>query len=77
MELIRTIREKSQTKREQDIQREAIYAITISDFDDSLFIAYRDTPLIPIEENATSKDILSQLNKLRQNYINVKIKELC
>ena len=77
MELIRTIRERSQTKKEEDIQKEAMYNITISDFDDCLFIAYRDTPLIPIEENATSKDILMQLNIVRQNYINAKIKELC
>ena len=79
MELIRTLREKSQTKRQQDIQRLAEETITLSlsDFENRLYIAYAGTPLIPIQENWTSKDIVEEPTKLRQNYINSKTKELC
>lgn len=76
MEFIRTIREKSQTKREEQIQKMSEELITLSDFDSSLYIAYQGTPLIPVEESWTSKDILLELQKLRQNYINAKMKEL-
>ena len=75
MELIRTIREKSQTKREETIQKMSEELITLSDFDSSLYIAYQGTPLVPINENWTSKQIVEELAKLRQNYINAKMKE--
>lgn len=51
--------------------------ITLSDFDSSMYIAYNGTPFVPINENWTSKQIMEELGKLRQNYINVKKKELC
>ena len=74
MELIRTLREKSQTKREEDIRRMSEEVITLADFDSSLFIAYQGTPLVPIEESWTSKEIFEELNKVRQNYIKSKKK---
>lgn len=77
MEFIRTLREKSQTKREEAIHRQAEEAITLSDFDSNLFIAFNGTPFVPIEEDWTSKQIIEELSKLRQNYINAKLKEIC
>ncbi len=77
MEFIRTIREKQQTKRQEEIQKMAEETITLSDFESNLYIAYAGTPLVPIKEDWTSKDILEELNKLRSNYINAKIKEIC
>ena len=77
MELIRTLREKSQTKRQEEIHRQAEEMITLSDFDSSLFIAYQGTPLVPIKEEWTSKEILSELTKVRENYINAKMKQVC
>ena len=74
MELIRTIREKSQTRHENEIHRQAEYLITLSDFADSLFIAYEGTPLVPINEEWTSKEIIEKLSEVRQNYINSKLK---
>lgn len=76
MELIRTLREKTHTKRENEIHRQAEEMITLSDFDTSLYIAYQGTPLIPIKESWTSKEIYEELSKVRQNYINSKKKEL-
>lgn len=77
MEFIRTIREKQQTKREEEIHKLAEQTITLADFEDSLYIAYAGTPFVPIKEEWTSKDILQELTKLRTNFINAKTKELC
>lgn len=77
MELIRTLKEKSQTRRQEEIHHQAEETITLSDFDNSLYIAYAGTPLVPIKEEWTSKEIMEELDKLRQNYINSKIKALC
>ena len=74
MELIRTLREKSQTKREEDIRRMSEEVITLADFDSSLYIAFQGTPLVPIDESWTSKEIFEELNKVRQNYIKSKKK---
>lgn len=75
MEFIRTLREKHQTSRQQDIMRMAEDLITVQDFDKTLYIAYQGTPLVPIKDEWTSKEIVSELTKVRQNYINVKMKE--
>lgn len=75
MELIRTLREKQQTRREEEIHRQAEDLITLSDFENTLFIAYNGTPLVPIAEEWTSKEIVQELDKVRQNYINAKMKE--
>lgn len=75
MELIRTLREKSQTKRQEQIERMAEETITIQDFDDNLFIAYNGTPLAPIEPSWTTKEIVQQLSIFRNNFINSKMKE--
>jgi hypothetical protein len=74
MELIRTLREKSQTKKQEEIQKQAEETITLSDFDNSIYIAFAGTPLVPIKEEWTSKEIVEELYKLRQNYINSKLK---
>lgn len=75
MELIRTLREKSQTKRQAEIQRMAEETICLSDFADNIYIAYLGTPLVPIEDSWTSKEIMLELSKLRQNFVNSKMKE--
>ena len=77
MEFIRTLKEKSQTKKEEEVQKMSEQVITLSDFDSSLFIAYNGTPFVPIDENWTSKEIVEELSKLRQNFINAKLKGVC
>jgi hypothetical protein len=74
MEFIRTIREKQQTKRQAEIERQAEEFITLQDFDNELFIAYNGTPLAPIDPSWTTKEIVQQLSVFRTNYINSKIK---
>lgn len=75
MELIRTIREKSQTKRYASIVEEAERLITLDDFDDSLFIAYNGVPFVPIEKQWATKEIVEKLSELRHNYANARLKE--
>ena len=77
MEFIRTLREKSQTRHEEEVQKQSEMVITLSDFDSSLYIAYDGTPFVPIDENWTSKQIVEELSKLRQNYVNAKMKGIC
>ena len=75
MELIKTLREKSQTQRQETIRKEAEALIRIFDFDNELYIAYNETPLVPVESSWTSAEIIKELTKLRHNYINGKLKE--
>jgi hypothetical protein len=75
MELIRTLREKHQTARQEEIHKMAEETICLSDFADSIYIAYAGTPLVPIHPEWTSKDIMQELSKLRQNYINSHLKQ--
>ena len=75
MEFIRTLRERSQTKAQEAIEKQAEEMITVRDFDSNLFIAYNGTPLAPIEESWTTKEIVQQLSIFRHNYINSKKKE--
>ena len=75
MEFIRTIKEKSQTKKQEAIAKLAESLITIQDFDNNLFIAYDGTPLAPIEASWTTKEIVQQLSIFRHNFINSRMKQ--
>lgn len=76
MELIRTIKERHQTKRQAEIQQQAEEYITIQDFDSDLYIAYAGTPLAPIDPSWTTKEIIQQLSTFRNNFINSRLKEV-
>ena len=54
--------------------RQAEDKIYLSDFDNNLYIAYDGTPLIPIQEDWLPQDIITELSKIRQNYVNNKMK---
>lgn len=75
MEFIRTLREKSQSRKEETIQLEAERRIRLSDFDSTLYIAYDGTPLVAIEKNWATDKIVEKLSAIRQNYINSRLKE--
>ena len=77
MEFSRTIKDRQVTKHQEDLMKQAEDKIYVSDFDKNLFIAYEGTPFVPISEDWTSKQIIEELGRLRQNYINAKIKQLC
>lgn len=74
MEFTRTLKDKQVTKHQDEIIKQAEEKLYLADFDDNLYIAYDGTPLVPIEENWLPKDIMAELSKLRQNYVNSKMK---
>lgn len=81
MELIRTIKEKSEEKvhkkqssKLREYMKQAEEVITLSDFNDELFIAYRGVPFVPIKTDWATKEIIAELSKLRMNYVNAKMK---
>lgn len=76
MEFIRTLREKQKTSRQNDIIQEAHDIICLDDFEGKIFISYTGTPLIPVEESWTQKEILVKLEDTRKGYINYKTKQL-
>ena len=75
MGFIKTLREKSQTRKEEDIRRQSEELIRVSDFDDGLYIAYNGVSLVPIEKEWTTKEIIQELTTLRTNYVNSKMKQ--
>jgi len=75
MELFRSLREKSQTKKEEDIRHMATDRISISDFDNNLYIAFDGAPLVLLDENLTCKELVGELSKVRENYISSRLKD--
>ena len=75
MDFIKTLREKKKLQREIAIKRVAEETIQLSDFDNEVYIAYNGTPLVPINDSWTSKEIVEELSKLRQNFVNSRMKE--
>lgn len=75
MEWFKAFKEKQRQQRYNDIINQAESLITLSDFEDKLYVAYDGTTLIPIDPSWTTKEIVQQLSTLRQNYINSRMKE--
>lgn len=50
MEFIRTLREKQQTSRQNNISEQACSTICLDDFDGKIYIACNGVPLIPVED---------------------------
>lgn len=69
MKLLRTIKQKQQTAREEGFQEEAKRTITLDSFEDTLYIAYSGVPLIEIKENWTPKSIINKLSELRHHFV--------
>ena len=75
MELIRTFRERNQTKKQEDLHKLAEETIEVKDFADSLYFAYEGIPYVPINKEWTSVEIIKELAILRENFINAKMKQ--
>lgn len=75
MKIIRIIKEKRLRHRKELIARMAEDTIRLSDFDGTVYIAYNGDPLIPMNPLWSSKDIIGELNKLRSNFINSRMKD--
>lgn len=76
MEFIRTLREKRQTAQQSSINDEALSTLGLSDFEGRLYIAYHGTPLIPIEDTWTSKEIIKKLESTRSSFIKYRKRQL-
>jgi hypothetical protein len=80
MKFIRTLfksdPEKQETKKQNIFRQQAEELITVTDFADSLYIAYNGTPLAPIDPSWTTKEIVQQLSIFRTSFINSKMDEL-
>jgi hypothetical protein len=74
MEFLNSLREKAQHRKAEEAVRLASEYITLSDFDDRIYIAFQDNPLIVIDEDWTAEDIMKKLQEVRDNYIESKIK---
>lgn len=76
MEWIRTFREKQQTSKQNNITQQAHEMICLDDFEGKLYIAYHGTPLVPIDESLSQKEILVKLEEVRRSYINHEMMQL-
>lgn len=75
MELLKTIREKHETARQETVRQRAEELITFEDFDGHLYIAVGDIPAILIDGESTVSQAVEQLENLRSNYINYIMKK--
>jgi hypothetical protein len=75
MEIIKHFKERRLAQKKEAIVRMAEDTIRLSDFDGTVYIAYNGDPLIPMNPLWSSKDIIGELNKLRSNFINSRMKD--
>ena len=75
MEIFATIKARRKKAKEKEVKSQSRRRIEVSDFEDKLYIAYDGTPVFPIEENWTTKEIMQRLYELRANYIKAKMSE--
>ena len=69
MSPLRTFRNYRRKSKLDDLEKEAEGNIRLYDFDNKLYISYLSTPLIPVEDAWTQKEILEKLSEVRKNYI--------
>ena len=69
MDFFKAIKDKYNNKRKDEIKKWSEKIVTVNDFAGNLYITFNGTPLVPIEDNWTSEDILKELSKIRCNYI--------
>ncbi len=75
MEWIKTFREKQQSSKQNNITQQAHESICLNDFDGKIYIAYNGTPMIPVEDKWTQKEIINKLEETRNGYINFRMKQ--
>jgi len=73
--MFESIRERRKDAKERQVTSDARRRIEVADSDGKLFIAYDGTPVFPIEAEWTTKEIMMQLEILRNNYIRSKMSE--
>lgn len=75
VEFIKDFKEKQRTKKYTAIAQQAEDNIYLSDFNDKVYISVGGNPLVEIEDSWTTKEIMEEVKKLRNNFITVKLKK--
>lgn len=75
VEFIKSFKEKQKIKQFAAIKQQAEDNIYLSDFNNKVYIAVGGNPLVEIQEQWTTKEIMKELDKLRDNYISVKLRK--
>lgn len=75
MKWLKDFKTKQKIAQQYTIQEIAKGSIGLIDFNDTIYIAINDTPLVAVEDNWTKKEILDKLTEVRTNYINFKTKQ--
>ena len=70
MKSIKSWIQESQSKR---VIQMANDFITLSDFDNKLYIAFQGNPLVSVDDNLTSTEIVQKLSEARSNFINARL----
>lgn len=68
-------KENQKAKQQLGIKEEAIARITLTDFDNKIFISIGGIPLIEMDKEWKTEEIISKLTTLRTNYVNSQVKE--
>lgn len=62
-------KQNRQEAKERELTRQARQRIGVQDFEKKLYIAVDGTPLVPIEPQWTTKDIIEHIDNMRSNYV--------
>ena len=69
MNIFSKLKQDRREAKERELKRQAHQRIGVRDFEGSLYIAYDGTPLVPVKDEWTPKDIVDKINILRVNYV--------
>lgn len=69
MNIFARFKRDRQEAKERELTRQANQRIGVRDFEGHLYIAYDGTPLVPVKDEWTPKEIVAQLDILRGNYV--------
>lgn len=73
VEFIKSFKEKQRTRHFAAIKQQAEDTIYLSDFNNKVYIAVNGSPLVEVQEQWTSKEMMVELGKLRDNFIRSKM----
>ena len=62
-------KQNRQEAKERKLTRQARQRIGVQDFEKKLYIAVDGTPLVPVEPQWTTKDIIERIDNMRSNYV--------
>lgn len=75
MNIFARFKRDRQEAKERELTRQANQRIGVRDFEGHLYIAYDGTPLVPVKDEWTPKEIVAQLDILRENFVKSKLTE--